>query len=75
MTLIRLITSICKGLVPMLLQYSLSSCSIYPKFNGASIDYDVTKTIQFADFPIRSAYVWMPMHAMFNNELQDTYMK
>ena len=59
----------------MLLLYSLSSCSIYPKFNGASIDYDVTKTIQFADFPIRSAYVWMPMHAMFNNELQDTYMK
>ena len=45
MTLIRLITSICKGLVPMLLLYSLSSCSIYPKFNGASIDYDVTKTI------------------------------
>lgn len=53
----------------------LTSCSISYKFNGASINYDVIKTIQFADFPIRSAYVWMPMHAMFNNELQDAYMR
>ena len=53
----------------------LCSCSISYKFNGASINYDEIKTIQFADFPIRSSYVWMPMHAMFNNQLQDTYMK
>ncbi len=53
----------------------LTACSISYKFNGASINYDQIKTIQFSDFPIRSAYVWMPMHAMFNNELQDTYMR
>ncbi len=29
------------------------------KFNGASIDYTKTKTIQIADFPIRSSYVCM----------------
>ena len=51
------------------------SCSINYKFTGTSINYDVTKTIQFSDFPIRSAYVWMPMHSMFNNELQDTYAR
>jgi len=43
------------------------------KFNGASIDYATTKTIQIADFPIRSNYVWGPMAPMFNNELKDQY--
>ena len=31
----------------------LSACSVSYKFNGASIDYNKTKTIQIADFPIR----------------------
>ena|SRR5574344_970333 len=53
----------------------LASCTVSYKFNGASINYDVVKTIQFSDFPIRSAYVWAPMHAMFNNELQDIYSR
>ena len=35
----------------------LTSCSVSYKFNGASIDYTKTKTIQIADVPIRSAYV------------------
>ena len=43
------------------------------KFNGASIDYTKTKTIQIADFPIRSAYVWAPMGPMFNNRLKDEF--
>jgi len=50
----------------------LVSCSVY-KFNGASIDYSKTKTIQIADFPIRSSYVWGPMGPMFNNELKDKF--
>jgi hypothetical protein len=43
------------------------------KFNGASIDYNKTKTIQIADFPVRSNYVWAPMGAMFNNQLKDYF--
>ena len=43
------------------------------KFNGASIDYTKTKTIQRADFPIRSSYVWGPMGPMFNNQLKDEF--
>ena len=43
------------------------------KFNGASIDYTKTKTIQIVDFPIRSSYVWGPMGPMFNNELKDKF--
>ena len=53
----------------------LASCSVSYKFNGASINYDEIKTIQFSDFPLRSAYVWAPMHSMFNNQLQDIYNK
>ena len=49
------------------------SCSVSYKFNGASIDYTKTKTIQIADFPIRSSYVWGPMGPMFNNALKDMY--
>ena len=39
----------------------LAACSVSYKFNGASIDYTKTKTIQIAEFPIRSTYVWGPI--------------
>ena len=51
----------------------LTACSVSYKFNGASIDYNKTKTIQIADFPIRSSYVWGPMGPLFNNELKDKF--
>lgn len=57
-------------LLPMLL---LAACSVSYKFNGASIDYTKTKTIQIVDFPIRSSYVWGPMGPLFNNELKDQF--
>ena len=56
-----------------LLTLLLLSCSVSYKFNGASIDYSKTKTIQINDFPVRSSYVWGPMGPMFNNELRDQY--
>ena len=51
----------------------ITACSVSYKFNGASIDYTKTKTIQIADFPIRSSYVWGPMASIFNNQLKDQY--
>jgi hypothetical protein len=51
----------------------LNSCSVSYKFNGASIDYTKTKTIQINDFPIRSSYVWGPMANIFNNQLKDQF--
>ena len=51
----------------------LTACSVSYKFNGASIDYTKTKTIQIADFPIRSAYVWGPMGPLINNTLKDQF--
>lgn len=51
----------------------LVSCSVKYSFNGASIDYSKTKTIEIADFPIRSSYVWAPMGSIFNNQLKDIF--
>jgi len=51
----------------------LTACSVSYKFNGASIDYSKTKTIQINEFPIRSSYVWGPMGPLFNNQLRDQF--
>ena len=58
-----------------IIHYSLfiTSCSVSYKFNGSNIDYTKTKTIQIAEFPIRSSYVWGPMGPMFNNALKDKF--
>ena len=64
----KILTTIC--LTSCIL---LTACSVSYKFNGASIDYSKTKTIQISDFPIRSSYVWGPMAPMFNNQLRDEF--
>lgn len=58
-----------------LLAVVVTACSVSYSFNGASINYDETKTIQIAEFPIRAAYVWAPMRVLFNDELKDIYTK
>ena len=57
----------------LLLALLVSACTISYRFNGASIDYTETKTIQIDNFPIRSAYVWAPMQSIFQNNLTDIY--
>ena len=51
----------------------VSACTVSYRFNGASIDYETTKTTQIDTFPIRSAYVWAPMQSIFQNRLTDIY--
>lgn len=53
--------------------FTFVACRISYKFNGASIDYTKTKTIQIDIFPIRSAYVWAPMQSIFQNKLSDIF--
>ncbi len=60
-------------IITLALLLLLNACSVSYKFNGASIDYTKTKTVQINDFPIRSAYVWGPMANIFNNQLKDQY--
>ena len=56
-----------------LLLATVCACKVTYSFNGASIDYNVTKTIQIEEFPIRASYVWGPMQNIFNNELKDIF--
>ena len=67
------ISKYLKVAVMAMLVAVISACSVSYKFNGASIDYTKTKTIQIAEFPIRSSYVWGPMGPLFNNELKDKF--
>ncbi len=67
------IVNIVSAFGVLLVVASLTACTVSYKFTGASIDYETTKTIQIDPFPIRSAYVWAPMQAMFNNKLTDIY--
>lgn len=60
-------------LLLLLMVISLTACTISYRFNGASIDYTTTKTIQIDNFPIRSAYVWAPMQSIFQNRLTEIY--
>ena len=61
-------------LLLLLLALLVSACTISYRFNGASIDYETTKTIQIDNFPIRSAYVWAPMQSIFQNRITEVYL-
>ena len=52
----------------------LVGCTVSYKFNGASINYDIIKTITIENFANRSLYQWGPMESMFNNALSDIYV-
>ena len=64
---------LARAAVAVLIALIVTACSVSYKFNMSSIDYTKTKTIQIADFPIRSSYVWGPMASIFNNQLKDQY--
>ncbi len=41
------------------------------RMNGSAINYDIYKTINVGEFPIRAALVYPPLQQMFENELLD----
>lgn len=54
-----------------LLLPALEGCRISYKLNGAALDYNMYKTIQIDNFPIRAALVYPPLQQMFENKLLD----
>lgn len=60
--IISLISTVC-----------FTACSISYKLNGASIDYETTKTISFEYIPIKAPMVYAPLAVLFNDELQAKY--
>lgn len=55
--------------------FTLMSCTISYKFNGASVDYTKTKTISITEFPIRAQLVYAPLGVSFNEGLKDIYTR
>lgn len=49
----------------------LCGCIPSYKFNGSAINYDIYKTIDIGEFPIRAALVYPPLQQTFENKLLD----
>jgi len=52
----------------------LTSCSVSYKFEGGSVNYDLTKTIHIADFPNRTPF-YSQMSSMFNLALRKRFIE
>ena len=51
------------------------SCKISYQFNGASIDYNLIKTIEIVDFQNQALNIYPPLAQLFNNHLKDVYTR
>lgn len=64
-----------KNILLLLSMFMLSGCTVSYKFNGASIDYSLTKTIDIRDFINQAPLVYNPLAQVFNEELRDMFMR
>ncbi len=53
----------------------MTSCSISYKFNGASVNYDLVKTISIKDFPNQATLVYPTLSATFSDALRNKYTR
>lgn len=58
-------------LVAVALCVAAPACRISYKLNGAALDYNLFKTINVAQFPIRAALVYPPLQQIFEDGLLD----
>ena len=54
-----------------LMMILLGGCTVSYKFNGSALNYDIYKTINISEFPIRAALVYPPLQQTFENRLMD----
>lgn len=50
---------------------ALTGCRVSYKLNGAALDYNIYRTVQISQFPIRAALVYPPLQQTFENKLLD----
>lgn len=62
-------------IVPILLLFVISSCSISYSFRTASIDYELTKTLHIAHFVNQAPLVYPPLEQRFNEEMKDMFTR
>lgn len=53
----------------------LIACSVSYKFSGASIDYNLTKTIRLSHFVNQAPLVYPPLESQFNEALKDMFTR
>ncbi|MDR2117932.1 MAG: LPS assembly lipoprotein LptE [Tannerellaceae bacterium] len=58
-----------------LLAIGCTGCKISYSFNGASVDYTVTKTISISDFPNQAPLVYPPLSQNFTEGLKDIFIR
>lgn len=51
------------------------ACTVSYKFTGASIDYNLTKTLQLSHFANQAPLVYPPLEAQFNEALKDMFTR
>lgn len=67
----KLFSSISAVVVAGIALATLSSCTVSYKLNGSALNYDIYKTINIGEFPIRAALVYPPLQQTFENKLLD----
>ena len=63
------IRRIVAPVVVFCLAIATAGCIPSYKLNGAALDYNVYKTVNVSEFPIRAALVYPPLQQTFENEL------
>lgn len=64
-----------KILLLLILPVIISACKVSYSFNGASINYNVTKTIQIHDFQNQALMVYTPLTQQFNEQMRDVFTR
>lgn len=64
-----------KHILLLVLLLVLQACSVSYKFNGASINYQTTKSISIADFPNNAALVYPQLSNMLSETIRDQYVR
>lgn len=59
----------------LVLSVIMAGCTIFYKFNGASIDYTKVKTISIKDFPNQAPLVYPPLSQQFTEGVKDIYVR
>ena len=70
-SIIKHIIPFCTRLLILALPLLMGGCIPSYKFNGSALNYDIYKTIDISEFPIRAALVYPPLQQTFENKLLD----
>lgn len=64
-----------KAILLILVAISMTTCTVSYKFNGASINYAETPTIEIREFQNQALLVYPPLVQIFNNTMMDVFTR